>query len=124
MLDFQQKRKIRAVMYHPATLVVLGLLVLIFAHSTWTVWQKKVESDKMKRISMQNVAGLESRDADIQAKIERLGTDPGIEEEIRSKFSVAKANEAMVIVVDDKTATTTTPPPQSVWQKMWRFFIK
>ena len=125
MLDYSQKRKVRAVAYHRVTLVVLGILVLIFAHSTWVVWGKKKESDDLKRISLANVALLESRNTDIQNKIQALHTVVGVEQEIRSKFSVAKEGENMAVVVESPTATTTVAPlPPSLWQKVWHFFIK
>lgn len=124
MLDISQKRKIRSVMYHKATLITLFILVLLFAHSTWVVYQKKRVSEELKNGSLQTVAVLEARDAELKSRINRLQTEPGIEEEIRSKFTVAKNGENMVVVVEDTTPTaSTTPPNPSFWQKIWHFFF-
>ena len=123
--DFQQKRRIRAVMYHRVTLGILALLVLVVAHSTWSVYQKKRESEALKNISLQNVHELEARNVALVAKINRIDTEPGLEEEIRSKFSVAKDNENVVVIVPDQSGKATTTPDQSgFWSKIFNFFHK
>ena len=125
MLDISQKRKIRSVMYHKATLATLCLLVLLFAHSTWVVFQKKRASEELKNGSLQAVAILLARDTELKSRIDRLETEPGIEEEIRSKFTVAKNGENMVVVVEDApTAMSTTTPDSGFLQKIWHFFFK
>ena len=124
MLDFQQKRKWRGVMYHKITLVILFIFVILALHSTWSVYKKKRESEKMKNISLIHVKELQSRDAQLKLKIERLSTPTGLEEEIRSKFSVAKDNENMVVVVEDQNTEATTTPKVSFWQKIFNFFTK
>ncbi len=123
MLDYGQKRKVRSVMYHKATLVILAVLVLVMARSTWIVYQKKISSEEMKNVSLQNVEELRSRNNDLTAKIERLGTQTGIEEEIRSKFSVVKEKENMVVVVEDQNSEiSTTSPKTGLWNLIKSFF--
>ncbi len=109
MLDIQQKRKLRSVMYHRVTLGVLAVLTLLMIHSTWKVNKKKVSSQEMRKLAEERVDDLNRRKNDLSNKIDQLGTVSGIEEEIRSKFSVAKDGEKMVVVVEQnkKTATST-----------------
>ena len=112
-------------MYHKATLISLGILVLFFIHSTWLVYQKKIASEELKVASLQNVSELQLRNKELESKISRLSTPAGVEEEIRSKFTVAKENEAMVIVVDDNSQNmSTTSQKQSFWQKIWNLFSR
>ncbi len=123
MLDFHQKRKVRSFMYNKVTLVILFLLVLVLARSTWVVWQKKQESEEMKSVSMRNVEELRSRESELQAKMNKLDTDHGIEEEIRAKYSVVKEGENMVVVVEaENTEVATGTPKLGFWQKIGRFF--
>ncbi len=122
MLDIQQKRKLRAVMYHKYTLVVLSLVLVFFIHSTWVVYAKKIESENLVVLSKDRLHSLKSREEDLTNKIDRLNTEAGIEEEIRSKFSVTKDNENMVVVVQDKeNQTSTTTPKIGFWQKIKNF---
>jgi uncharacterized membrane protein YhiD involved in acid resistance len=125
MLDISQKRKIRGIMYHKATLITLFILVLLFAHSTWSVYQKKRASEELKNVSLQNVATLLARDKELKNKIQGLQTEPGIEAEIRSKFTVAKNGENMVVVVEDTSTTTGEEMSDpGFWQKIWDFLFK
>lgn len=121
MLDFHQKRKVRAVMYHRATLIVLSILVLLSIHSVWSVYQKKSTSEQAKEVALRRTEELRARDSELKSNIERLQTTRGIEEEIRSKFTVAKNGENMVVVVDDsKVGTSTTQ--RGFWRKIRDFF--
>ena len=125
MLDSLQKRKIRSILYNKVTLVVLFVLVLIILRGTWVVFQKERESASMKNISIQHTEDLRSRNADLKSKTERLNTEVGVEEEIRSKFSVVKGGENMVLVVDNPDSIqSTTTPETSFWQKFIDFFTK
>ncbi len=125
MLDFAQKRKVRSVLYHPIMLTALLVIVVFFLHSTWVVYGKKRESEAMAKASAAHVEELQARDADMKAKIERLGTETGLEEEIRSKFSVVKGGENMVIVVDGQNGSSgSATSTDSWWRKLLHFFYK
>ncbi len=122
-MDIQQKRKFRNIIYSKFTLAFLFLLVLLALHSTWRVYLKKRESIAMKETSSQRLSELEARNAELDGKIRKLATVSGVEEEIRSKFSVAKDNENMVIIVREDAATTTEEVPQrGFWSKFKALF--
>ncbi len=125
MLDFQQKRKVKSMLYHRTTLIILVILVLISFRSTWVIYQKKRESEKQMAISARTVQELTTRDAEIEAQIERIQTEGGVEAEIRSKFNVAKDKENIVVLLDD-TPTTTVPLTKNsgFWYKITHLFSK
>ena len=122
MLDFQQKRKVRSWMYNRVTIGLIFLIFVVVLHSTWVVYKKKVESAELRDISLKNVETLRNRSEDLQAKIDRLNTKQGIEEEVRSKFSVAKDNENMVIIVQDESTSSESVKKVGVWQKIMSIF--
>ncbi len=123
MLDIHQKRKFRNILYHKVTLVLLFILVLLAIHSTWKVYQKKQESLVMKETSTKRLSELETRNNELDLKIKKLSTTSGVEEEIRSKFSVAKDNENMVVIVrEDSTSTPNTSQKTSFWSKFKALF--
>lgn len=123
MLDFHQKRKVRGIMYHKVTLGFLAVLTLLSLHSTWSVFKKEKESENLMNISLEHVKELRKRNEDLQSKIDKLATVTGIEEEIRTKFSVAKDNEKLVVVVPvDSSKASTTIPKTNLWQKIKNFF--
>src|SRR3989344_5385333 len=110
MLDFQQKRKVKSFMYNRVTLAVLLVVVLFVLNSTWSVYQKKRESERLKNVALGNVENLRGRNSELQVKIERLGTEVGIEEE-----------NAVIIVPKSETNATSTNS-SSFWQKVKKFF--
>ena len=120
MLDFVQKRKVRAILYHWATLIFLFVFVLFAIHSTWMVYSKKRESEVQKETALRNLTTLTARSTELDSKIEKLETPAGIEEEIRAKFNVAKEGESVVVIVPDQSKTATTTGPVGFWQKIWQ----
>mgnify|MGYP001794981686 FL=1 len=124
MLDFQQKRKVKSIMYNRITLGILAVLVLIVLHSTWTVYLKEKESSALKDVSLARVEELRGRNLELQGKIDKLATVSGVEEEIRTKFSVAKDNESMVVIVPgDEIALPATSTPPSFLHRVNNFFF-
>ena len=123
MLDFQQKRKAKSFMYNRITIGILFVIMILTLRSTWSVYQKQMESQALKEISEKKFAELELRKKEINDKIQALNTTEGLEREIRSKFNVVKENENMAVILDDTSADnyngTTT---KSFWQKVTDFF--
>lgn len=123
MLDFQQKRKVKSFLYNRVTAGILLVIVLLVARSTWSVYQKQMESESLRKLSEKKVLELELRNKEINDKIQALDTAPGLEREIRSKFNVVKEKENMVVILDDTNSnnynSTTT---KSFWQKVKNFF--
>ncbi len=124
MLDFQQKRKIKSVLYNKVTIGILFVILVAFVHSTWGVYQKKVESEGMLELSEQNTEVLRERQRELDMKIERLNNGEGIEEEIRSRFSVAKEGESMVVILEDvDNFEEKEAEKQNLWQKIKEFIV-
>lgn len=74
-------------------------------------------------VSKHRVLSLRNREADLNERITKLDTEEGIEQEIRSKFSVIKDNENMVVIVPSKMVATTTVNKESgFWTKIISFF--
>ncbi len=124
MLDLQQKRKFRGLMYNKWTIGVLFVLVILIIHSTWGVYMKKKESENMKSISLQTVSDLRNRDQRLKTSLDRLDTPEGVEEEIRSKFSVAKENENVAIIVPESPNKNLAGAGETnFWQKFVNFLF-
>ena len=110
-------------MYNRITLGVLFVVMLFTLHSTWSVYQKQRESSELKIISEKKVQELELRNKEINDKIEALGTEEGLEKEIRSRFNVVKGEENMVVIVEDVAKeTNASTTSQSLWKKIVNFF--
>lgn len=77
----------------------------------------------MMSASMVRLNELEQRDRELELKIKKLSTESGLEEEIRSKFNVAKDSENIVIIVrEEDSGTTTEVTKPSLWSKFKGLF--
>lgn len=102
MKDFQQRKKIRKVLYSRNVIIVLSIITILLVRGAFGVMQKNIESKK-------NVVQLDAQLAEARAKNEELSkniailsTEEGIESEIRQKFSVSKDGEQVAVIIDAK----------------------
>ncbi len=106
MFDFQQKRQIKKVIYSRLTILTLFLVVLFLGRSTYDIFTRYELSKNNYLAVKKDYDNLKTRESMLNSEIERLKTDSGIEEEIRSRFSVSKPGEVVVTVVDNNPTTT------------------
>lgn len=102
MNGFQQKRKLRKFLYSKGMLLALSVIFVIFAQSTWKLWQRERETARETEALGSELAALVAKESTLSTRVAALKTDRGVEEAIREKFKVAKQGEGVVVVVDPK----------------------
>lgn len=123
MLDFQQKWKAKSFFYSRGVRVFLAVVALYSVYSTYTVYKKKQESSEDVVKAEQRVIALSAKNTALLEDIDRLQTEEGLEAEIRSKYSVAKGSEQVVVLVEDEPApVATTTEKKTLWVKVRGFF--
>ncbi len=124
MLDFQQKRKIRKVIYSRLTIFLLLVGVFFLARATYHMYTTEQMSAEDYASVLNNYNDLQSRETILNSQISKLSTESGQEEEIRSKFSVAKPDESVVMVIDGTSGSSAVEPASntSLWQKFLNIF--
>lgn len=65
--------------------------------------------------SLRELAHLQEREMKLQGEIVRLGTERGQEEEVRSRYEVARPGEKVIIVVDAPTEAQEAAAQSSSW---------
>ena len=121
MFDFQQKKKIRKVIYSKAFLIVLLILIVVLAKATYEIYQKENLSSEDLSETQKEYDGLKTRQSMLNSEISKLKTDTGVEEEIRSKFDVAKPGETVVVVVGNNSSSTNDQNGQN--KGFWQSFL-
>ena len=123
MLDFQQKRQIKKVIYSRASLITLFLVVVFLARSDYDIYTRQQLSADNYNETKKDYDGLKVREAMLATALGRLKTEVGIEEEIRSKFSVAKPGETVVVVVDSSsTQDNKNQSDSNLWSRFMSWF--
>ena len=124
MIEFQEKRKIRKLLYSRATLFVLIIIIALLLTEVWDVYQKQ----SLTRDNLAKTAavydGLQAREKMLSSEIERLKTDDGVEVEIRDKYGLVKPGEEVLVIVDKDEGSKSDSPssPVSFWQKIIGWF--
>ncbi len=125
MIPFQERKKIRKIVYSKVTLVVLAGLLFVVSVGAWRIHQKAVVAKTERDISARELSGSESRMKELQVSLARLRSNQGMEEEVRQKYTVALPGEEVVVVVDEnakKSENGEVPVSNGWWQKIFSFF--
>lgn len=123
MIDFQQKRQIRRVVYSPKIALLLLIVFIFLAKGAWGAYTKERESrSNLDKVEENHAKALE-REAFLLEEIEKLNTEEGVDKEIREKFNVTKPGEEVVLVVESENS----PSEESVekkgfWERLVGFF--
>lgn len=125
MLDFHQKRKMRAVADSRITWVILLIIaafVLISAYNRYQIARDMAE--RRAEVEME-AKELEERRQDLEAEVRYLSNERGIEAEMRRQFDIALEGEQVVIIVEDEEtkieplSTTTVKEEKRAWYRFW-----
>ncbi len=112
MLEFQVKKRFKRILYSRAMIVILMIVIVFAIKATWSVYKKQQTSRmNLNRLQLE-ISELKQREDYIKSGIDRLGTDKGVEEEIRQKFKVVKDGESMSILIDDEQVMATSSSPE------------
>lgn len=107
-------------MYSLPVLVVLLLMAVFISKGAYTILIKERQSAREAVALAEKIEVLADREEKLKYEVEKLETDRGIEEEIKSKFNVARAGEHVALIVErgEALASTTQEAP-SWWNRFW-----
>lgn len=129
MFDFHEKRKIRSWVFSKTAILVLVIAVGLLSYSVFerfTALQKISDKREQKEAELQE---LQQRAAALESDVTYLQQKRGVEEELRSRFDVAKEGEQVVVIVDDEAAQDTDldalakPPGANEQRPWWKFLV-
>lgn len=116
MKDFQVKKhgRKREEWYFSRWMVfILVLVVASLIRGVYDNYEKNQLTDRDLKSVQAEVANLQEQKAFLDAKLSRLRTSAGLDEEIRKNFPVAKPGERVIMIVDDQAEVTTSLPTSS-----------
>ena len=102
MFDFHEKRKIRSFLYSKTVFVLLLLLTILLSISAYNRFTVAKETKERLDERRTDLEALEMRADVLDAKVQYLENDRGVEEELRNRFDVAREGEQVIIILDDK----------------------
>jgi cell division protein FtsB len=126
MLKFYEKRSWRAAVKTWWFVGVLGVICLLLAVVVFNRYTIEREMAARRIEAEERIAELQERKEAIEDKVEYLGSERGIEAEMRRNFDVAQPGEQVVIILDEETDESVVEPLSSVvedtppWYIFWR----
>jgi len=126
MLQFYQKRSWVRVLQTWWFVGVLAIVCVLMTMVVFNRFQIEREMSLRRAEAEQHLANLQARKADIEDKVEYLGSERGMEAEMRRNFDVAQPGEQVVIILDPENPEPNIeplpPPPTDTppWYIFWR----
>lgn len=123
MIPFQERKKLRKILYAKATLGLLFVALIVVTRGAWRMYQKASIARAEREEAEKSLANLAERAEGLKESIARLKSERGVEEEIRQKFTVVRPGEEVVVVVDEsgKKGKNSTPGAPSLWVRFIEF---
>ena len=110
MLDFYQKRKLRTVMNSRWTQGILGVLAFIML---WNAFERYTIADMMserRELVEIEAAALHTQKDALEAQVQYLRDERGIEAEMRRQFDIALPGEEVVVILEEEEEESAVQP--------------
>jgi cell division protein FtsB len=126
MFDFYEKRKLRGIIFSRPVAVFLFLLALVLLWSAYGRFVAEQETRTKRLGKATELSTLKERAAAIEAKVNHLESNQGVERALREEFDVAKQGEEVIVVVDGQATSSSAtgnpvlplPPEPSLFERL------
>lgn len=123
----RRKKRRQETIKRRVILLVLVILVVLLSRSTWGVFEKNRRAGDSRSEQLKQLQDLTKRRDELQAQVDRLDTDRGLEEALRTSFPVAADGEGVVVVTEEvskeeKEAAVLETKNPSFFQRIKNFF--
>jgi len=113
---------LRRIIFSRFAFVFLTVVLGFMFYSTVKIYLRSREANFVNQTVEKETEELKAKRADLSAAIQRLESEGGQEEEIRSRFPVQKPGEKAVVIVEEETKENL--PEQSTFgffPRIWQF---
>ena len=125
MYKFQKRNKINKIVYSWPLIILALFLFFWMGKNVFNVYQGERLSQKNRAGAEAVYQALEEKHESMNAEIQLLKTEKGIEREIRDKFRVVKEGEQLAIIINskgDEKAEKIEIETETIWTKIWMLF--
>lgn len=100
MKEFQDKKRIRKIIFSRFSLAILLIILIILSVSTLKVYLKSRKASLKNDQTIAQIEELEKKKKELEDRLAKLQIGSGLEEEIREKFNVKKPGEEVLNIID------------------------
>ncbi|MFH1978880.1 MAG: hypothetical protein ABII97_00625 [Patescibacteria group bacterium] len=110
MKEFQERRLFRNLFFSRIVFALFLCGAIFLALAVYEVYKKGKHAVLRNEVAEKEVSELENRKNQLQANLDGLRTEFGVEKELRERFQIKKPGEDYVIILKDQDAEQ--EPPQ------------
>ena len=101
----------------------MGLTALLTAvgFATWRVYSKGQDAKQAREDAEKALADLTARKSAVEATLNRLNTEQGIDAEIRNRYQLVKPGEEQIVLIQSQQKANASSSTES--KGMWETFI-
>lgn len=99
MKEYKNKKNLKRRIYSKFVIFVFIVIIIILVRGTWGIYQKSKQSAQNLNVAKEKLEKLRDRQNSVADRVGSLRSEPGIEEEIRTRYDVAKEGEEIIIIV-------------------------
>lgn len=124
MIDFQQKKKVRKLLYSRNVVIALTVVTLLLLRGVVNVIGKERQSENDVTVASEQLAQAQVRNQQLTSDTASLTTVAGMDRAIRQEFSVAKPGEEVAFIVDSPSTPqpVATSTPVGFWGSILNWF--
>ena len=122
MFNVFEKRKVRRFFFSRTLSIFLFGIFLFLAHAAWGAYQTSSFAHETQREAVLEYTALDERKKMLEAQIAHLGTERGIEAELRSRFDVGREGERLVVLLEPPVLEDAPVQNDSWWSPLVRWF--
>lgn len=119
MLDFYQKRKLRTIFNSRITQVGLVFVFGFLALNAFERYTVTATMAERRDTVEQTAAALQARRDALEAEVQYLQDERGIEAEMRRQFDVALPGEEVVVILEDEPELEVLPLATTSQERSW-----
>jgi len=125
MKEIRQRNLLRNIFLSRMAFVLFLSAIILLASSVYRIYEKSWQAELKNRIVEEELLETKERRQKLQARINLLEAEGGIESELRKKLQVKKPGEEYVVVLapTPERIGVSTSPEASVGKSLFQKFI-
>lgn len=121
MREFQERRIWRKIIFSRFSFAFLAGVLIFLMYSGAKIYLRSRDAKEANNLIEQEIETLRAKKSELEASVNRLQTEAGAEEEVRSKFLVQKPGEKTVVIVEENKNNLPTSISSSLSSRVWQF---
>lgn len=100
MREFQERRKLRKFFFSRLAFAVFCIAAIFLVFSVFKVYKKSSQAVSKNAIVEKEIVDVNKRKSELEANLQKLKTEQGVEKELRKKFQIKKEGEKFFVIIE------------------------